>query len=62
MAAEVTYGFYSQVYGGGLSEAAFGDSLPVALRLLRRMRDGKPLDAKVYLQAGARMHSARDTV
>ena len=28
--ASVTYAYYSQVYGGGLSEAAFVDMLPAA--------------------------------
>jgi len=40
MAASISYEFYSETYGGGLSEAAFGDSLPAALRLLRRLCDG----------------------
>lgn len=35
MAAAVTYEFYSQVYGGGLSEAAFGLALPAAARHVR---------------------------
>lgn len=26
----VTYAYYSETYGGGLTEAAFGDSLPMA--------------------------------
>ena len=30
MASTVTYEFYSQTYGGGLSEAAFAASLPLA--------------------------------
>ena len=30
MASTVTYEFYSQTYGGGLSEAAFAASLPIA--------------------------------
>lgn len=30
MATTVTYEFYSQVYGGGLSEVAFGLALPAA--------------------------------
>ena len=30
MASTVTYEFYSQTYGGGLSEAAFAASLPMA--------------------------------
>ena len=32
MAASVTYQFYSETYGGCLSEAAFGASLPAATR------------------------------
>ena len=35
MASTVTYEFYSQTYGGGLSEAAFGLSLPAATRHVR---------------------------
>jgi len=30
VASTVTYEFYSQTYGGGLSEAAFAASLPIA--------------------------------
>ena len=30
MASTVTYGFYADSYGGGLSEAAFAASLPMA--------------------------------
>ncbi len=30
--AEVDYAYYSEIYGGGLSEAAFGASLPAAER------------------------------
>ena len=30
MASTVTYEFYSQTYGGGLSEAVFAASLPIA--------------------------------
>ena len=35
MAAAVTYQFYSEVYGGGLSESAFGLALPAATRHVR---------------------------
>ena len=28
--ATVTYAYYTQTYGGGLSESAFGDYLPIA--------------------------------
>lgn len=28
--AAVTYAYYTQTYGGGLSESAFGDYLPIA--------------------------------
>lgn len=40
MAAAVTYEFYSQVYGGGLSEAAFGLALPAAARHVRWLVGG----------------------
>lgn len=40
MAAVVTYQFYSQVYGGGLSEAAFGLALPAATRHVRWLVGG----------------------
>lgn len=40
MAVAVTYEFYSQVYGGGLSEAAFGLALPSALRHVRWLVGG----------------------
>ena len=40
MAAAVTYQFYSQVYGGGLSEAAFGLALPAASRHVRWLVSG----------------------
>ncbi len=41
MATSVTYQFYSEVYGGGLSEAAFGASLPAAIRHVRWLCDGR---------------------
>lgn len=41
MAAAVTYRFYSQVYGGGLSEAAFGLALPAASRHVRWLVGGR---------------------
>ena len=41
MAAAVTYGFYSETYGGGLSEAAFGASLPAATRHVRWLVGGR---------------------
>lgn len=40
MAVTVTYQFYSQVYGGGLSEAAFGLALPAASRHVRWLVGG----------------------
>ena len=40
MAASVTYQFYSETYGGGLSEAAFGLALPAAERHVRWLCDG----------------------
>ena len=40
MAAAVTYEFYSQVYGGGLSESAFGLALLAASRLVRWLVGG----------------------
>ena len=40
MAAAVTNRFYSQVYGGGLSEAAFGLALPAATRHVRWLVGG----------------------
>ena len=40
MAAAVTYQFYSEVYGGGLSEAAFGASLAAASRHVRWLVGG----------------------
>ena len=45
MAAAVTYQFYAEVYGGGLSETAFGLSLPVASRHVRWLVGGaEPAD------------------
>lgn len=41
MAAAVTYQFYSEVYGGGLSEAAFGLALPAASRHVRWLVGGR---------------------
>lgn len=41
MAAEVTYQFYSETYGGGLSEAAFGLALPAAARHVNWLCDGR---------------------
>ena len=41
MAAAVTYQFYSQTYGGALSESAFGLSLPAALRHVRWLVGGR---------------------
>lgn len=40
MAAAVTYEFYSQVYGGGLFEAAIGLALPAATRHVRWLVGG----------------------
>lgn len=37
----MTYEFYSQVYGGGLSEAAFGLALPAAERHVRWLVDAR---------------------
>ncbi len=45
MAAAVTYQFYSETYGGGLSEAAFGLVLPAVTRHARWLCDGwEPAD------------------
>ena len=44
MAVQVTYEFYSETYGGGLSEAAFGLSLPVATRHVRWLVNGREPD------------------
>lgn len=41
MAAGVAYEFYSEVYGGGLSESAFGDSLPAVIRYVRWLCGGR---------------------
>ena len=41
MAAAVTYQFYSEVYGGGLSESAFGLALPAASRHVRWLVGGR---------------------
>ncbi|NHM15801.1 hypothetical protein GMI69_03825 [Eggerthellaceae bacterium zg-887] len=41
MAAAVAYQFYSETYEGGLSEAAFGASLPAATRHVRWLCDGR---------------------
>ena len=41
MAVAVTYQFYGETYGGGLSEAAFGASLPAAARHVRWLCDGR---------------------
>ena len=40
MAAAVTYQFYKDVYGGGLSEAAFGLALSAATRHVRWLVGG----------------------
>lgn len=40
MAASVTYQFYKDVYGGGLSESAFGLALPAASRHVRWLVGG----------------------
>lgn len=41
MADAVTYQFYSQVYGGGLSESAFGLALPAASRHVQWLVGGR---------------------
>lgn len=41
MAASVTYQFYKDVYGGGLSEAAFGLALSAATRHVRWLVGGR---------------------
>lgn len=41
MAASVTYQFYSETYGDGLSEPAFGASLPAATRHVRWLCGGR---------------------
>ena len=40
MATSATYQFYSETYGGGLSEAAFGLALPAASRHVRWLVGG----------------------
>jgi len=40
VAAAVTYEWYSQTYGGGLSESAFGLALPAATRHIRWLAGG----------------------
>ncbi|MDO4427890.1 MAG: hypothetical protein Q4B91_00035 [Atopobiaceae bacterium] len=48
MAAAVTYEFYSRAYGGGLSEAAFGLTLPAAERHVRWLVSAKePSDSEL---------------
>ena len=48
MAATVTYQFYSETYGGGLSEAAFGLALPAAERHVRWLVDARePADGEL---------------
>lgn len=48
MAATVTYQFYSETYGGGLSEAAFGLALPAAERHVRWLVGAKePADCEL---------------
>lgn len=45
MAAAMTYQFYKDVYGGGLSESAFGLALPAATRHVRWLvGSAEPLD------------------
>lgn len=48
MAATVTYQFYGEVYGGGLSEAAFGLALTAAERHVRWLVDARePADGEL---------------
>ena len=48
MASAVTYQFYSETYGGGLSEAAFGLALPAAERHVRWLVDARePADGEL---------------
>ena len=48
MASAVTYQFYSETYGGGLSEAAFVDTLPAAERHVRWLVGAKePSDSEL---------------
>ena len=42
--ATVDYAYYSQVYGGGLSEAAFGDSAGLAETHVRWLCEGRGAD------------------
>ena len=42
--AAVNYAYYSQVYGGGLSEAAFGDSAGLAETHVRWLCEGRGTD------------------
>jgi hypothetical protein len=44
VAAAVTYRFYKDVYGGGLSESAFGLALPAATRHVRWLVGGAEPD------------------
>ena len=44
MAVVVTYQFYKDVYGGGLSESAFGLALPAAFRHVRWLVGGAEPD------------------
>lgn len=48
MAVAVTYQWYRDEYGGGLSESAFGLALPAALQHVRWLCDGRePCDDEV---------------
>ena len=48
MAVAVTYQFYKDVYGGGLSESAFGLALPAAARHVRWLVGGtEPSDGEL---------------
>ena len=48
MPVAVTYEWYSQTYGGGLSESAFGLSLPAATRHVRWLVGGsEPSDEEL---------------
>lgn len=54
MATTVTYQFYSETYGGGLSEAAFGLALPAAERHVRWLCGGRtPCRCEVTPYKGA---------
>ncbi len=46
MASTVTYGFYRDSFGGSLSEAAFGESLPLAEAHVRWLCAVKGADAE----------------